>query len=80
MTVIEQIVFAIAVVAFVGVGIYTVGSGYFILSAIGGPRRTRSELLSLIPLRLRRFGYWSMGVFFGCLALLSVVTLIRRAS
>jgi hypothetical protein len=79
MTVIEQIVFTIWVVAFVGVGIYTICSGYFIMGAIGRPHLTRSEWRSLIPVRLRRFGYWSMGVFVGCMALLAVISLVRRA-
>lgn len=80
MKLIEHLVFAVAMVAFVGIGIYSVGFTYYMLSAVGGPRRTRREMLALIPPRLRYFGYWSIGTFLGCLALLALVTLIRGVS
>jgi len=77
MSLIEQILFAVAIVAFVGVGIYTVASSYYIVSSFNAINPPRDR--SLIPIRLRRFGYWSMGVFVGCVVLLVLASEIRLA-
>ena len=77
MAFIEQILYAVAIVAFVGVGIYTVASGYYIVSSFNAIKPARDR--SLIPIRLRRFGYWSIGVFVACVVLLVLVSELRRA-
>ncbi len=71
----------IASLAFIGLGVHTIVSGWYLINNADfspGRRPTRSEMMAHIPPPIRKLGVVSASIFFGCLIVLFVAELLFK--
>jgi hypothetical protein len=79
MKVVSMLVFAIAIISVIGIGIYTIISAFYIIPKfMEGRVMTAEELWQCMPLKLRKFAKFCFAGFGISFALMMLIILIHK--